>query len=157
MTACSVLRWQGLLASVLCAAAAAAATPAAIAPEPIRFAFQVMEGGGAGGPSGDAFLDLGRLSAHAARGRGPAIVVTRRLAVRLEGAASSARVSVALLGETPGSTVRLDGVVLSTMPRLIDPVHRVGSAVMHQLEITVPAGVPAGPFLSNLQWLAETD
>jgi hypothetical protein len=146
-----------LLASALCATGAAAAAPTALAPEPIRFAFQVMEGGGVGSPGSDAFLDLGRLSAQAGRGRSPAIVVTRRVALRLDGTASTARVSVALLAETPGATIRLDGVVLSTMPRLVDPVHRVGSTVVHQLEITVPAGVPAGPFLSNLQWLAETD
>jgi hypothetical protein len=156
MTAWSFRHWPWLLACALCATAAAAATPSALAPEPIRFAFQVLEGGGTGGP-GDAFVDLGRLSARAVRGRSPAIIVTRRVALRLEGMASTARVSVALLAETPGSTIRLDGIVLSTMPRLVDPVHRVGSTVLHQLEITVPAGVPAGPFLSNLQWIADTD
>jgi hypothetical protein len=157
MTCWSFRHAAGLLASALCAAGAAAATPAALAPEPLRFAFQVLEGQSAGGLAGAALVELGRLSAHAARGRSPGIVVTRRVAVRLEGVASSARVSVALLAETPGSTVRLDGVVLSTLPRLIDPVHRVGSTVVHQLEITVPPGVAAGPFLSNLQWLADTD
>jgi len=156
MTACSVRHCAGLLAAVLCAAAAAAPPPV-LAPNPLRFAFQVLEGVGASSGLGDAFVDLGRMSAHAVRGRGPLIVVTRHVAVRLDGTASSAKVSVALLAETPGTTVSIDGMVLSTIPRLVDPVHRVGSTVTHQLEITIPAGVPAGPYLSNLQWVAETN
>jgi hypothetical protein len=135
----------------------ASATSSTLAPEPIRFAFQVIEGGGTGSTAGDAFLDIGRVSAGPGRASGRAIVVTRRIAVRLEGLASTARVSVALLAETPGCTVRLDGVPLSSIPRLVNPVHRVGSTVVHQLEMSIPAGVPAGPLLSNLQWLAETD
>jgi hypothetical protein len=136
---------------------AVAVAPSALAPEPIRFSFRVMEGGGAGGALGDAFLDIGRVSAAESRARSRAIVVTRRIAVKLEGVASTAKVSVALLAETPGCIIRLDGIQLTSMPRLIDPVHRVGSTVMHQLEMSIPAGVPAGPFLSNLQWLADTD
>jgi hypothetical protein len=146
-----------LLALGVCTTGAGAAAPSALAPEPIRFSFQVMEGGGAGGPAGAAFLDIGRVSAAEGRARNRGIVVTRRIAVKLEGVASTAKVSVALLAETPGSIIRLDGIQLTSIPRLIDPVHRVGSTVVHQLEMSIPAGVPAGPFLSNLQWLADTD
>jgi hypothetical protein len=146
-----------LLACAVFTGGAGAASPSLLAPEPIRFSFQVIEGGGTGSTAGDAFLDIGRVSASPGRARGKAIVVTRRIAVRLEGMAPTARVSVALLAETPGCTVRLDGVTLSSIPRLVNPVHRVGSTVVHQLEMSIPPGVPAGPLLSNLQWLAETD
>ncbi|MES3000277.1 MAG: hypothetical protein V4787_06255 [Pseudomonadota bacterium] len=145
------------LALSVCTTVANAAVPSILAPEPIRFSFQVMEGGGAGGSNGDAFMDIGSVSAVGGRAKNRGIVVTRRIAVKLEGVASTAKVSVALLAEMPGCVIRLDGVQLTSIPRLIDPAHRVGSTVMHQLEMSIPAGVPAGPFLGNLQWLADTD
>jgi len=153
----SRLQWLPVLACAAFTGGAGAAPPSVLAPEPIRFVFQVIEGGGTGSMAGDAFLDIGSVSAGPGRTRGKAIVVTRRIAVRLDGMAPTARVSVALLAETPGCTVRLNGLTLSSVPRLVDPMHRIGSAVVHQLEMSIPAGVPAGPLLSNLQWLAETD
>jgi hypothetical protein len=112
------------------------------------------------GPGSAAFLDFGRVSAKPGAGRRGGIVVSQRVAVRLDGppgAPTSARLSVALTEETPGCTVRLDGKTLSTFPRLIDPIHRVGSASVHEIEVTIPTNVPAGTVLSNLQWLAESD
>jgi hypothetical protein len=151
------LRWLLLLLPMACAGAAGAAAPSVLASEPIRITFTLVEGGVSGPTGSDAFLDVGHVSAGGARGRAPAITITRRVSVKLEGAAATARVSVALLADTAGVTVRVDGGTLSTVPRLIDPVHRVGSAVVHQIEMIIPAGVPAGTFMNNLQWLAETD
>jgi hypothetical protein len=150
------LLWSLLLLPMACAAGAAAA-PSMLAPEPIRITFPLIEGGGFGPGGSDAFLDVGHLSAAGSAGHVKAIRITRRVSVKLEGAAATARMSVALLADTPGTTVSVDGATLSTIPRLIDPAHRVGSVVVHQIELTIPAGVPAGPFLNNLQWLAETD
>jgi hypothetical protein len=107
---------------------------------------------------GDAFVHVGSVSAHPAPGRKSApILVRQSVGLRLDGQYASARVSVALAVETPGCVVRVDGLSLSTVPRMINPVHRVGATVVHEIEMTIPASVPAGAFLSNLQWFAETD
>ncbi|MDB5796604.1 MAG: hypothetical protein JWP36_506 [Paucimonas sp.] len=109
---------------------------------------------------GDAVVDLGPLSASQAGRRNQPILVRRRVAIRIDGgsgAAASARLSVALANDMPGSTVRVDGLALSTIPRVISPVHRIGSVVVHEVEMTIPASVPAGAFHHDLQWIAESD
>lgn len=151
------LRCLLLLVPMACAAGTGAGAPSLLAPQPIRISFAMVEGGVSAPAGRDAFLDVGSVSARGGRQRDNAIRITRRVSVKLEGAAATARVSVALLADTPGVTVRVNGATMSTVPRLIDPVHRVGSAVTHQIEMIIPASVPAGPFLNNLQWLAETD
>jgi hypothetical protein len=109
---------------------------------------------------GEAVLDLGSLSAAGAGLRGHALVVRQTIAVRLDspsGRIVSARLEVFLTSEAPGCTVRVDGVVLSTAPRLLDPVHRVGATVLHTIEISVPPSAPEGVLLSDIEWLAESD
>jgi hypothetical protein len=118
------------------------------------FRFEWLEGG-SGSAGADAHMDLGALSANPASMRAGQIVIRRRVAVRLDGPGPTARLSVALGTEAPGCSVRLDSVALSTIPRVVDAVHRVGTPVVHQLEIAIPRGAPAGSFLTNLQWLAE--
>lgn len=139
------------------AAGMAAATPSLLAPQPLRISFPLVEGGASGPTGSDVFVDVGRVSASGRRERTNAIHITRRVSVKLEGMGATARMSVALQADTPGVTVRVDGAALSIVPRLVDPAHRIGSVVVHQIEMIIPAGVPAGPFLNNLQWLAETD
>lgn len=117
-----------------------------------------LDGAARSDAAGDAFVHIGSVSAHPGPGRKNApIVVRQRVGLRLDGQYASARVSVALAVETPGCIVRVDGVTLSTVPRMINPVHRVGATVAHVIEMTIPASVPAGAFLSNLQWFAESD
>jgi hypothetical protein len=126
----------------------------------LTFHFRSLDRAAANSLSSDAFIDVGAIAAEHGGGRRRHAVVRERITLRLESgnlAASKARVSVALGSATPGCTVRVDGVTLSTMPRVIDPVHRVGAAVVHEIEMTIPADVPAGPFLNDLQWFAETD
>ncbi|MES2936367.1 MAG: hypothetical protein V4864_01715 [Pseudomonadota bacterium] len=106
---------------------------------------------------GNAFVDIGAVAAHPAPGRGGPIVVRRRVALRLDGPYASARLSVALAADIPGCTVRVDGLAVSSIPRIVNPVHQVGSPVVHDIEMSIPASVAAGPFLSNLQWFAESD
>lgn len=155
------LPWLLLLAAAAAPALGSAPTapPAGLASE-LTIHLEPLDAGAAGAPGGDAFLDFGSVSARPGAGHDRGIVVRRRVAVRLDGPAgapASARLSVALSAETPGCTVRVDGVTLSTLPRTIDPVHRVGTAVVHQIEITIPASAPAGTFLSDLLWLAESE
>jgi hypothetical protein len=119
---------------------------------------QPVERGAAGVPGG-AVVDVGALSARPG-GRGRDGVVRQRVAVRLEspsGRVAHARLSAQLDAETAGCTVRVDGVVLGVLPRLLDPVHRVGASVVHVVEVTVPAEVAPGPFLSAIRWIAESD
>lgn len=159
------LPWLLLLAAAPALVAPALAAPEAAggpetASQALTLRFELL-GSAVGIPGGgDAFVDLGTLSADRDAGRGRGIVVRRRVAVRLEGgpgAPAVARLSVALATATPGVTVRVDGVTLSTLPRTIDPVHRVGAPVVHEIEVTIPASVPPGTLLSDLHWVAESE
>ena len=110
--------------------------------------------------NGDAVVDFGAITANHGTSRARSIVIRRRVAVRIDnrlGTTISARLSVALTGDMPGNTVRVDNVPLSTIPRMIDPVHRIGTAVVHEIEMTIPDSVPAGAFHNDLQWIAESD
>jgi hypothetical protein len=153
--------FPGLLLLLLVATPALAAAPAvtgAGATSAVTVHFVPLDSATWSAASGDAFVDFGTVALQSGTSRG--IVVHRRVAVRLDGypgAPASARLSVALTAEAAGCTVRVDGVTLSTLPRMIDPVHRIGSDVVHEIEVTIPTTVPAGTFLSDLQWLAASD
>jgi hypothetical protein len=138
-----------------CAAALARAAHAGSAalPVPYSFRFEWLDGGT--GATADAYLDLGSVAANPAAMRSGRIALTRRVAVRIDGPGPIARLSVTLGAEAPGCTLRVDGVAISTIPRIVDAAHRVGSPVVHQLEINIPRNVPPGAFLTHLQWLAE--
>jgi hypothetical protein len=140
-----------------------AATPARVAAGPasaLTVSFVPLDSATRSVGGGDAVADFGAVSANHGAGRTRGIVVRRRVAVRIDSrlaTTSSARLSVALIAEMPGSTVRVDGVTVSTVPRMIQPVHRIGTAVVHEIEMTIPASVPAGSFHNDLQWIAESD
>ena len=110
---------------------------------------------------GDAMVELGDLSAAEPRrlhGRG--VVARTRVAVRLDspsGRLVSARLEAFLASETAGCTVRVDGITLSAVPRLIDAVHRVGEPVVHEIEVSVSPSAPEGTLLSEIEWVAESD
>ena len=137
------------------ATAAAAAIPRAAGALTLQLV--AVEGGGSSAAGADAVIDVGAVSARArSEGKGP-ILVRRRVGLRLDGPYASARVSVALAVDMPGYAVRVDGRTITVVPTVINAVHRVGVTVVHDIELTIPATVPAGVFLGNLQWLAETD
>ena len=147
---------------LLLAAAPTLVAPALAAPRPaeLTLGFELLDSAVGLPGSGDALVDLGTLSAPPDARRGRGIVVRRRVAVRIDGgpgAPAVVRLSVALATATPGCIVRVDGVTLSTLPRTIDPVHRVGAPVVHEIEVTIPASVPPGTFLSDLRWVAESE
>jgi hypothetical protein len=145
-----------LLASLVALASAPATAAEPLAQSTLQMHLSVLSprGGGAGA---QAALNLGTVSAVGSGRKKPAIVLRERVAVRLDGKATTARLSVALAQDLPGSTVRVNGQTISMVPRLIHPAHPVGTTVVHQLEITIADDVPAGAFLNNLQWVAETD
>jgi hypothetical protein len=148
------------IVSLTVAASACVAAPAA----PIREAasglalhFVPVEGTTRTAADREAFMDVGPMSAERGTQGGRSIVVRQRVGLRLEGPYARARVSISLPTQAPGTTVRVNGRVISAIPQVIDSAHRVGVTVVHEVELTVPAHVPAGPFLSNLLWQADSD
>jgi hypothetical protein len=117
-----------------------------------------------------AVLEVGQLSAargaartRAARdghGHAQSIVDRRQIAVRLRsasGRARFARLQASLKVEDPRCRVRIDGIVLTQVPQLIDAAAPVGAAVAHTLEIEVPVSEPPGVLATEITWLADTD
>jgi hypothetical protein len=150
------VRVVALLLAAACAAAfashPAAAEPAAGPPH--NFRFEWIEGGG-GAMGSAAQMDLGAVSADASAVRQRRIVVTRRIAVRIDGPGPAVRLSVSLAQDIGAASLRINGLAVSGVPRVIEPMHRVGVSVPHRIEIAVPAGMPPGAFLGQLQWTAE--
>jgi hypothetical protein len=150
-----------LIASVLSpawAAPSASSTTAATGQLALRFV--PLDTALQSGADGLASVDLGVVSANTQGRHGRSITIRRRIAVLLDGGAgtsASARLSVVLATEMPDCVVRVDGLAVSTVPRLVAQAHRIGTPVVHDIEVTIPAHVAEGPFLSALQWIAESD
>ncbi|HEU4889663.1 MAG TPA: hypothetical protein VFV49_17390 [Thermoanaerobaculia bacterium] len=61
--------------------------------------------------------------------------------------------------ETPDSRciVRLDGIVLTTQPRVIERFAPIGITTTHRLEIDVPASASEGALVATIGWNVSTD
>jgi hypothetical protein len=57
----------------------------------------------------------------------------------------------------PGCVVRVDGVVLSHTPRVVQRHAPIGVAVAHRIEIEVPATAAEGPIATSIGWEVTTD
>ena len=103
------------------------------------------------GSGSEAMIDAGSISK----------VTRRRFGIRLDaaGAAEGATATLrAFLESHDGrSTIRVDGVVIGTVPRLINAQTPLGIVTTHTLEIEVPATVPEGALASSLRWEASTN
>jgi len=89
------------------------------------------------------------------------LVTTRLVTMRL-GAPSHERLGTATLRaflETPDprATIRIDGVTLTTTPRLIQAGAPIGIPFSHRIEIEVPLSAPEGPLQASIGWEATTD
>jgi hypothetical protein len=148
-----------LSVSLLPARAAAGSAPAVGDARPeLTVTFVPVEAQVASPTQGESFLDLGALAASRPGAHGRASV-RQRVGVRVESPTHTvavARLQVYLATETPGCTVRVDGVTLTAIPRTLDRIHRVGTTVVHEVEVIVPPNVPAGPFASAITWVAES-
>jgi transglutaminase-like putative cysteine protease len=111
------------------------------------------------GALGAGVLDLGTVS-HAGRDvrkdrtvrrDSVAIVVKRSNGVR-----GSVVLSAWLSAPDPHCVIRVDGVVLSSVPAIIDPQLAVGTESIHRIEIEVPVSAPEGPLAGAIQWEATT-
>ena len=100
-------------------------------------------------------IDAGTLSAHGGRRATYRSIFRVLVQGRTPGRFARLRASVEAAG--PRCTVRIDGVLLSAVPLMIDPLAPVGRAVTHTLDIEVPASEPPGLLASSITWLAEID
>lgn len=106
-----------------------------------------------------AIVDAGTISWRGGRKR--YTVTTRTFGVRIGPASREARGTATLRAflETtdPHATIRIDGIVLGTAPRIIQRNAPVGIAVTHRLEIEVPVTAPDGPLTAMIGWEVTTE
>lgn len=57
----------------------------------------------------------------------------------------------------PRCVVRVDGVVLSVTPRVVQRYAPIGVAVAHRIDIEVPATAAEGPIATSIGWEVTTD
>jgi hypothetical protein len=106
----------------------------------------------AGGTSAQRSLNLGTVSlAGGAKNANVQVqqlpgrfVVSTRFGLSIESGsqhAGSATILAALAVPDPAYTFRLDGITLETVPRLLQGQARIGTALMHRLEIEVPTSL----------------
>jgi hypothetical protein len=152
-----------VLIAALAGARAQGADPLAGPAADLGLSFSVEDGVTAGGASGDALMDAGRLAApwnrdpHR-RAAGPSSSVERRVGVRIttrSGRRGFARLRAFLETADPRVFVSVDGVVLTSAPRLVDAQAPIGSSVSHRVKVEVPASEPPGAFASRIVWEVE--
>jgi hypothetical protein len=141
---------QALLAALLLLAAAP--QPA----EELAISFEA-----AGGELQAVGLDAAVIQLGTLRGAG-APSANRRTSVRLRIASRNpatrfARLTAYLQVDDPHCRVRVDGILLSSVPQVIDARAPVGRPLAHTLQIEVPAAAPAGALQSSITWVATTD
>jgi hypothetical protein len=102
-------------------------------------------------------LDTGSFSYRG--GREKAAVAARSFAIRIgePGARGTATLRAFLETAGPDAIVRVDGIVLTTTPRVIRRHVPLGTAVAHRLEVEVPVTAPDGPLNASIGWEATTE
>lgn len=105
---------------------------------------------GASGSGSEAWIDAGTMSKR-----------TRKIfGIRIDSnGGSNGTVTLRASLETIDAhcTVRVDGHVIGTTPRVIEAAARIGIATTHTVEIEVPASAPEGTFAAALRWDATTN
>lgn len=83
--------------------------------------------------------------------------VTKTIGVRLthrSGATGFARLRASVAGDGRAA-VRVDGLTLTSVPRLVEARAAVGGTGRHRIEIVVPASAPEGALATSIVWEAE--
>ena len=108
---------------------------------------------------GTGVVDAGTMSWRGGRER--FTVTTRTVTVRIGPASPEARGRATLRAflETPDphATIRIDGIVLGTAPRVIRRGAPIGIPFTHRLEIEVPVSAPEGPLAATIGWEVTTE
>jgi hypothetical protein len=125
----------------------------------VTITFVGVTGGGS-----EAMVDAGVMSqSRTRRGRGPrATSMTRRVfGIRVDAAGASEGTTATLrayLESHDGRTkIRVDGMELGTVPRVVDAQSPIGIVTRHMIEIEVPADVAEGAFASAVRWDVSTN
>lgn len=112
-----------------------------------------------GGRAATAAIDAGTMSWRG--GRKHSSRTSRTFAIRIGEAAREPRGTATLRAylETadPHATIRIDGVVLGSAPRVIQRNAPIGIAVMHRMEIEVPVTAPEGTLAASIGWEVTTE
>lgn len=79
--------------------------------------------------------------------------VTRRIGIRIESSVGGSVMLRAWL-ENPDARcrIRLNGLDLGAMPRVISAAAPIGQTVSHRIEIDVPVDAPEGAISSEIAW-----
>ena len=112
------------------------------AQDDVKIVFVGVMGGGS-----DALVDAGAMSK----------VTRKKFGIRIEGTAATATLRAFLESHDGRATIRVDGIVLGTVPSLIDAQIPIGVVTTHTIEIEVPASVPEGSFASAVRWEVATN
>lgn len=125
----------------------------------IRIAFVGVPGSGT-----DAMIDAGstaRVRSAARRGTKQFTTIRKTFGVRLEASGSGEGVTATLRASLEShdgrSTMRIDGIPMSTIPKVILAHAPLGVVTTHTIEIEVPAEVAEGAFASAIRWDVSTD
>ena len=108
---------------------------------------------------GAAVVDAGTLVWRGESAR--VIVSTRTVTLRLGERSRESRGTAVLRAflETPDPrfTIRVDDVVMTTVPRVIRTYAPIGTPFTHRIEIEVPLTAVDGPLQASIGWEATTD
>ena len=103
-------------------------------------------------------METGSISSDGNRKR--AAVTSRAFAIRIGEQQQSRRTATLrayLETPDPHATIRVDGVILTTTPIVIQRNVPLGAAITHRLEIEVPLTAPEGPLAAAIGWEAITE
>jgi len=103
-------------------------------------------------------LDVGSV-AHRGYERRDVTKVTRTVGIRVtrtNGAKGVAALRAWVEAPDARVVLRVDGVVLSSVPRLVDSQAPLGAVIVHRIEIEVPVTAAEGAVLSSIRWEATT-
>jgi hypothetical protein len=105
-----------------------------------------------------AVIDAGTLISTGGR---RAARSTSSVSLRIGPASSEGRGTATLRAylEThdPRATIRIDGITLTTAPRVIQRHAPIGVASAHRIEVEVPVTAAEGPLQTSIGWEATTD
>lgn len=125
------------------------------------FSVQVFADESPASAAGNATVDVGDLSlqspkvARHGRGRASSFSVVRHFRLRVERAdRQSGRVEISayLLQDCFNCRLRIDGVEISTVPKVIASNTQINTSIGHRLEIEVPTEAAAGALNAEIGW-----
>jgi len=133
-------------------ASAAAHRRSSIAENELRIVFITTEASAQ--PHAGA-VDFGVIRNSGGR-RGAPAAVEQTIAIRIERGGDlqigTASVRASVVASDPRVVVRVDGMKLDSLPRLVDGRVPVGATRPHRVTVEVPPSVPAGAIGSSIVW-----